>query len=110
METRDIIGQEIIYFEAVFKVSKLLDQFCDGLRDAGILKAVRAFPCLFICLFTYTGDVSSESVLEALIVDEKVPKVLVDFLTKYILEADEKGNIYVQCSKLYCNSLNRSLF
>ena len=32
---------------------KLLDQFCDGLRKLGLLRVVRAFPKLFVEMFTY---------------------------------------------------------
>ena len=91
IEYRDIIGQEIISFEAVYKMSKLMDQFCDGLRSTRILNAVRAFPELFIQLLTYTGDVSSESVLEALSVDRDSPTELFEFLRRFILKAAEEG-------------------
>ncbi len=92
MANRDIVCQEILCFEAIFKQSKLVDQFCDGLRNAGILKAIRAFPDLFVRLFTYTGDISSKSVLEAIKVDDGIPKKLMEFLTKFNLKAHEKGN------------------
>ena len=93
MTTRHVIGQEIVYYEAVFKISKLMDQFCEGLRNAGILKAIRLFPDLFIRLLTYTGAVCTESVLQAIQVpqEEAPSEALMCHLRKFITEAPEEG-------------------
>ena len=52
-----------------FRISKLIDQICDGLRPLGFLKAIRAFPELFVHLFTYTASISPADLLEAVYVD-----------------------------------------
>ena len=47
-----MIAQDILAYEAVYKREKLLDQLCDGLRKLGLLRVVRAFPKLFVEMFT----------------------------------------------------------
>ena len=58
MSNRDVIAQEVMCYEAVFKVSKLLDQLCEGLQNLGILEAIRTFPGIFLYLLTYTASAS----------------------------------------------------
>ena len=64
MSNKDIIGQHIICYDAVERVSKLLDQMCEGLANLGVLKVIRAFPDLFVHLFTYTASVSCQDVID----------------------------------------------
>ena len=52
MSNKDVIAQEILCFDAVGRVSKLLDQLCSGLRELGVLNLIRTFPDLFVHLFT----------------------------------------------------------
>ena len=59
-----MIGQEVLVFDAIASVAKLLDQLCDGLRSLGVQHVVRAFPNLFLHLFTYTACVTSSEVLD----------------------------------------------
>ena len=64
MSTKDVIGQEIMCFESVGCVSKLLDQLCDGLQQLGVLEIMKTFPHLFLPLFTYTAGVVNQSARE----------------------------------------------
>ena len=70
MSNKDVIGQEVLFFDAIACVAKLLDQVCDGLQSLGVLRIMRAFPDLFLHLFTYTANVTSSDVFEAIFVDE----------------------------------------
>ena len=70
MSTKNIIGQQVLCYDSVVRIAKLLDQLCDGLRDGGLLKVVRAFPEIFSPLFTYTACVGSKDVLEAIDTDD----------------------------------------
>ena len=89
--------------EAIYRLSSLLDQFCEGLKYCGVLQLVRAFPGVCASLFTYTGMVCSDDVLEAIYVDEHETAMEVDdtlvlsFLQRFIRDADESG-IYTKAS------------
>ena len=63
-----MIGHEIIAYDAIGRISKLLDQLGSGLQSLGLLKVMRAFPKLFLPLFVYTGCISPCDVLEAIII------------------------------------------
>ena len=71
MTKKDMIGQEVLVFDAIASVAKLLDQMCDGLRSLGVLHVVHAFPELFLHLFTYTACVISSEVLGSVYIDEE---------------------------------------
>lgn len=79
-------------FDSVGRISKLLDQFCDGLKSLNLLPVMRAFPAVFISLFTYTRF-SSEDVKEALCFDDGFPvdSVAVSHLNDFIEDASEEG-------------------
>ena len=49
MSTKDVIGQEILCYDSVGSISKLLDQFSSGLCATGLLEVMKTF------LFTYTA-------------------------------------------------------
>ena len=96
MSTKDVIGQEVIVFDAIASVAKLLDQLCDGLRSLGVLYTMRAFPDLFVHLFTYTACVTSNEVLEAVFVDEDrdlevCDTIVMYHLKRFISESSEEG-------------------
>ncbi len=44
MSTKEVIAQEILCYDAVGRVSKLLDQFSSGLRPTGLLEIMKLFP------------------------------------------------------------------
>jgi len=87
------VGQAVIQHESLFKVSNLLDQFKDGLKSVGILTVLQKFPQLFIHFFTFTGNVSTEDVIEALFVhkDDVVDTVLMALICKYVSELSSEG-------------------
>lgn len=94
MSSKDVIAQEVLAYEAMSRVSKLLDQFVDGLRNLGVLKAMRSFPDLFVHLFTYTANVSTEEVLDTLRCDavlEPSDAVIFNHLKRFIVEGSEDG-------------------
>jgi hypothetical protein len=96
MSTKDIVAQEILAHEAIYKIAKLLDQFCDGLKAVQLLDLVRAFPVVFSPLFTYSGDIDGREVAESLFVDEETEltrqnEIVMDFLHKYLLKCTNEG-------------------
>ena len=96
MSNKDIVGQEVLLFDAIASIAKLLDQLCDGLRSLGVLRVMRAFPDLFLHLFTYTACVTSSEVLEAIYIDEEktdvqpCDTVVMSHLNHFITEASEE--------------------
>lgn len=100
MATKEVISQEIIFYESVGRISKLLDQFCSGLHAVGLLDFMKKFPHLFVHLFTYTACACSSTVLECIYVDEETPIdyeddviVIMDHLKKFISDASEEGSL-----------------
>ena len=93
MSNRDVIAQEVMCYEAVFKVSRLLDQLCEGLQNLGILEAIRTFPGIFLHLLTYTASASKEDVLDAIYVDDEDGDRKFSFLKKFIEESPEQSKI-----------------
>ena len=53
--------------ESLYKISNLLDQFKDGLNAVNVLTLVKIFPQQ---MFTYSGEIRNEEVLQALYVNE----------------------------------------
>ena len=80
-------------YEALFKVSNLLDQFREGLKRMDVLSVIQCFPQLFVNLFTFTGQVSSDDVLEAIFVGDYdvTDEILKGLLFKYIKNLSEEG-------------------
>ncbi len=93
MSNKEVIQQEIISYEAVYKVSKTLDQFVDGLKHLGILKIIRAFPELFAQLFTYNAELTYTNVVEAIFLEECDALVPLSHLYSFLNEADEEGKV-----------------
>lgn len=52
----------------MYQISKLLDQFCEGMKRLCLLPLIRGFPELFAPLFTFTGDICIEDVKEAVFI------------------------------------------
>ncbi len=93
--TNDVVAQDILTYEAVYKVSKLLDQFREGLKTLRIRKLIQAFPEEFAGLFTYTGLEPSD-VLDALSIHRDVVlqpgyTIVLSFFHRYIQECNENG-------------------
>ena len=95
--TKDIIAQQVITHEAIYKIAKLLDQFCEGLKKLHIMQLIRSFPELFAPLLTYTGDISPDAVLEAIFIKDETElhsedKVLLSFLQTFIQTCTQGGS------------------
>ena len=86
-----MIGQHVITYETVGRLSTLLDQFCEGLSTLGVLKAMRAFPALFVHLLTYTARVSCEDVLDSLSFEENNDRIVEAHLKRFIELLPEEG-------------------
>ena len=89
--------QDILTHEALYKVAKLLDQFCDGMKKVGpVLEVIRSFPELFVSLFTHTGIVDAVDVVNALKINSEMltsgESLVVEFLKRYIRGCDQKGS------------------
>lgn len=96
ISNRVVIGQEILCFDAMGRISKLLDQIILGLRPLGVLSVVHAFPEMCAPLFTYTACVSASSVNDAIYVDTSITTILpgdqvvLEHLRHWVNEASEK--------------------
>ena len=97
MSNKDVIGQEVLLFDAIASIAKLLDQLSDGLRSLGVLRIMRVFPDLFLHLFTYTACVTSSDVKEAVYIDEEKTDVqpgvtvVMSHLYRFIKDVSEEG-------------------
>ena len=80
--------------ESLYKISNLLDQFKDGLNAVNVLTLVKIFPQQ---MFTYSGEIRNEEVLQALYVneDEDLDSVHWNFCT----------GIFVTFQKKVCTQL-----
>ena len=113
-----MIAQEILTHEAIFKISKLLDQFYEGLKKLRILQLIRAFPDLFAPLFTFTGDISSEMVSEALFIKDESDlhpgdRKILGFLQTFIHACDQTGEVHRTCwcvFMIYVNAQRNVLY
>jgi len=88
-------AQDILIYEGLYKVTKMVDEFYEGLKSVGILKLIRAFPEEFCRLFTYTG-LSADEVIEKVLLHsdvEKEPEVelVISFFKRYIRSCNEEG-------------------
>ena len=88
-------------------MTHLLDQFCDGLKKAGLLDIIRMFADQFLPLFVYT-KLTAADVLAAVYVSAEQKsnpehEVLLGYFNRFILECDETGN-YV-CKSLLSDNL-----
>ena len=97
ISNKDVIGREVLLFDAIASIAKLLDQLSDGLRSLGVLRIMRVFPDLFLHLFTCTVCVTSSDVKEAVYIDEKKTDVqpgdtvVMSHLYRFIEDASEEG-------------------
>lgn len=94
MSSKDVIAQEVLAYEAIGRISKILDQFVDRLRSLGILQAMRSFPELFVHLFTYTANVTPVDVLDTFKCDDNLDpcnSITYNHLKRFIMEASEDG-------------------
>ena len=102
MSTKEVIAQDIITHEALYKASKLLDQFCDGMKKLPVLRLVRQYPELFSSLLAYTGNIVADEVLDAVFVHDSTElhpgdEVTVKFLKQYLQECSQEGKQYIVC-------------
>ena len=89
-----MIVEEVVAFEAVYKLAKLLDELCEGLKHFRVLRTMRTFPNLFVHLFTYTASVTSADVLGAICVPQGADESVTEFMTSFINDLDENGMCY----------------
>ena len=92
MSTKNLVVQEILTYEGLYRLTKMMDLFSDGLKSNGVLKLVRAFPEQFVSLFTYTG-LSAEDVLDTVCSVRCTPgdEVVLSFFKQYIRSCTEYG-------------------
>ena len=93
MSNKDTVAHEIIQFEAIDRLQRVLNPFRDGLLTNSLLEVIKLFPPLFVDLFTFCGTINSEQVLRAVYVLE--PEALSDgdqqllaFVRQYIQQCD----------------------
>ncbi len=81
-------------YDSITRISRMLDQFADGLQTMGLLKLIRSFPDVFLPLFVYTGNVSPVEVADAIFVDRDLSadqQKAMAHLHQYIGKASQKG-------------------
>jgi hypothetical protein len=76
MSTKDVIAQHIFVYDALYRRSSLLDQFQQGLKHMGVLEVIEVFPEEMSKLFTYTGEITTEEVLEAVYMETETEGLL----------------------------------
>ena len=94
MSNKEFILEEILSFEAISRISNMLDQFAEGLKTLGLLKIMRLFPKNFVHLFTYRA-ISTSDVLNCLHVPENLDAgddVTLMHLRRFITDSSEEGN------------------
>lgn len=95
MYNKDLILQEIMTFEAVIRISKMLDQLAEGLQTLGMVKLMRLYPDIFINLFTHKS-LSANDVIKCLYVPQELDDaVAIKHLRNFIMNSSEEGNL--QC-------------
>ena len=85
------VSNSLMVHEALYKISKLLDELQVGLKDIEILDVIQAFPELFLKLFTFNGFIANADVLQALCIQDEDEGELVLFLYCYIEELTKQG-------------------
>ena len=65
-----------------------------------VLRLVRQYPELFSSLFTYTGNIAADEVLDAVFVHDSTElhpgdEVTVKFLKQYLQECSQEGKQYI---------------
>ena len=66
LSNKEVIVEEILLYESVGRIAKVLDQLTEGLKTLGFLRVMRAFPDVFAALFTSMTTVSPSDVLNCL--------------------------------------------
>ena len=98
MSNKDLILQEILSYEAITRISKLLDQLAEGLQTLGVLKIMRLFPQNFVDLFTYK-PISGAEVAECLCISPNLQDpgdaVTIKHLRRFIRESSDEGNLCI---------------
>ena len=101
MSTKNLILQDVMMYEGLYKITTLLNQFSDGLKRSGVYDVITAYPDIFSTLFTYT-ELTPVDVVETVYVDQDDvhddDDIIISHLVHYIHECDESGTyIYVCC-------------
>ena len=97
MNNKELIIQEIMTFESIIRISKMLDQLAEGLQSLGLLKMMRLFPHAFATYFMYT-TLKAKDVLNCISVPVAIDpgdKVALQHLNDFIATASEEGNNYL---------------
>ena len=93
MSNKEIILHEILSFEGIARITKMLDQLGDGLKTLGVLRMMKLFPNKLVHLFTHTS-VTVEDVLSSLKVPPNLESgdlVTISHLKRFIMESSEEG-------------------
>ena len=93
MSNKEVILEEILSFEGIARITKMLDQLGDGLKTLGVLRMMKLFPNQFVHLFTHTS-VTVEDVLSSLKVPPNLESgdlVTISHLKRFIIESSEEG-------------------
>ncbi len=86
MSNKDVIGQEVLYFDSILRIEKTLDQICH------IGSIIKMFPELFAPLLTYAACVSAEDVAEAVYMVGNAPgdDIIMAHFKRWIYETSKE--------------------
>ena len=67
-----------------------------GLKKSNVYELMKAFPNQFLPLFTFSGNIEAEDVINALFVPEDaiVDELLMQFLKEYIMKCSQEGMLW----------------
>ena len=96
MKSKDIVAHNIIAYDALYRRAALLDQFSKGLNEMGLLQLIKAFPTQMCPLFTFTGKLSVEEVLDAVYTNDEstlsvADKFVMSLFERYIKSLDNSS-------------------
>ena len=69
MSNKDVLGQEVLLFDGIASIVKLLDQLSDGLCSLEVLRVMHAFPDVTAPLHVHC--VTSSDVQDAVYIDKE---------------------------------------
>ncbi len=98
MNNRNTVASEIMQFEAIDRLERVLKPFREGLQTNHLLDVVQLFAPLFVDLFTFSGTLQCAQVLDAIFVQESQSndrddedEQLVVWVRQYVQECSSEG-------------------
>ena len=101
MANKDTVAQSIMQHEGLFKITALLDQFKEGLRNANMENLIESYPNEFAPLFVFSGEIRAIDVIQALYMgNERIDPVSMGLLQQYIYSLSLQGIFVIHALNL----------